>query len=137
MGDIRKFKAKKIWQGKASGPALVTRERFSFSGFIDPKRGIFSSPMTELKGSSFIGAVLIFTSGDGSSTGPSALDLACRYGNCPAAIVNLEIDPYIVQGCVFQNIPMVQVEDPSIFDQVKNGDTVTVDADRGEVIASI
>jgi len=136
MSDIKEFKAKKIWQGKVSGLALVTRERFSFGGFVDPKRGIFSSPMTELKGSSFVGAVLIFTSGDGSSSGPSALDLACRYGNCPAAIVNLEVDPFIVQGCVFQNIPMVQVEDPIIFDQVKSGDMVTVDADKGEIIVS-
>jgi len=136
MGDIKEFKAKKIWQGKASGSALVTRERFSFGGFVDPKRGVFNSPMTDLKGSSFVGAVLIFTSGDGTSSGPSALDLACRYGNCPAAIVNLEIDPFIVQGCVFQNIPMVQVEDPSIFDQVKSGDMVMVDADKGEIIVS-
>lgn len=28
------------------------------------------------------------------------------------------------------------VEDPRIFDQVKKGDTVTVDADRGEVSIS-
>jgi predicted aconitase with swiveling domain len=136
MGDVKEFKAKKIWQGKASGPALVTKERFSFGGFVDPKRGVFNSPMTDLKGSSFVGAVLIFTSGDGSSSGPSAFDLACRYGNWPAAIVNLEVDPFIVQGCVFQNIPMVQVEDPSIFEQVKSGDMVTVDADKGEIIVS-
>jgi len=30
----------------------------------------------------------------------------------------------------------VQVEDSSIFDQVKNGDMVTVDADKGEVTVS-
>lgn len=130
------FRAKKIVPGKVSGPALVTRGCLSFQGFIDPKRGVFSAPVTELQGASFVGAVLIFPSGKGPSVGPSVLDLACRFGNAPAAIINLEIDPMMVAGCVLQNIPLVQVEDPGIFDQVKNGDAVTVDADRGEVTIS-
>ncbi len=133
MGELKKFKAKIIVPGRASGPALVTRERLSFHGFTDPKKGIFSSPSTELNGLSFVGRVLIFTSGKGASAGPRVLDAACRLGNTPAAIVNLELEPFIVQGCVFQNIPLVQVEDPTIFDKIKNGDMVTVDADNGEV----
>jgi len=51
-------------------------------------------------------------------------------------MVNLEIDPFTVQGCVMQKIPLVQIEDACIFYQAKNGDTVTVDADKGEVIVS-
>ncbi len=134
MADIKKFKAKKVIPGKATGPALITRERIMFLGFIDPKKGIFHAPQTELYGKSFRGAVLIYTSGKASSGGARGLDLAVRAGNAPAAIVNLEIDPITVAGCAFDDIPMVQVEDPSIFDQVKEGDMVTVDADKGEVI---
>ena len=130
MGDIKTFKARTIVPGKASGPALITRERLSFHGFIDPEKGIFSSPTTELKGSSFVGRVLIFSYGKGASSGPRVLDTACRLGNIPAAIVNLEVEPIMVQGCVFQGIPFVQVADSSIFDEIKNGDMVTVDADN-------
>jgi len=133
MGNVRTFKAKTLVPGKATGPALITRERLSFQGFTDPNRGIFIAPQTELQGKSFKGAVLIFTSGKGSSAGASTLDLACRLGNSPAAIINLQIDSFIAAGCVLEDIPLVQVEDPSIFDQVKNGDIIMVDADKGEI----
>lgn len=133
MDNVKTFKVKEIVSGKASGPALVTRERLSFHGFIDPQQGIFSSPSTELKGASFAGRVLIFTSGKGAAAGPRVLDAACRSGHAPAAIINLELEAFIVQGCVMQNIPMVRVEDPGIFDQVKNGDEVIVDSKKGEV----
>ena len=133
MDPVTRFKARKIVPGRASGPALVTRERLSFHGFIDPERGIFSSPVTELKGASFAGRVLIFTSGKGASAGPRVLDAACRFGHKPPAIVNLAPEAFIVQGCVMQDIPLVCVEDATIFDAVKNGDEVTVDANKGEV----
>jgi len=129
----KKFKAKKLVPGKAVGPALVTRERVMFLGFTDPKQGIFHAPQTELQGKSFKGAVLIYTSGKASSGGARAIDLAVRAGNAPAAIVNLEVDPITVAGCALDDIPMVQVEESSIFDEVKNGDIVEVDADKGQV----
>lgn len=133
MEPVKRFKAREIVPGRASGPALVTRERVSFHGFIDPERGIFSSPATELRGESFAGRVMVFTSGKGAAAGPRVLDAACRFGYTPAAIVNLELEPFIVQGCVMQNIPLLQVEDASIFDHVKNGDIVMVDSGKGEV----
>jgi len=60
--------------------------------------------------------------------------IAVRAGNAPAAIINLEIDPITVAGCAFDDISLVQVSDPIIFDKVKKGDIVTVDAEKGEVI---
>ena len=53
-------------------------------------------------------------------------------GSLPS--INIEIEPFIVQGCVFQGIPLVQVDDPTIFDHIKNGDMVTVDSGKGEVM---
>jgi predicted aconitase with swiveling domain len=134
MSSVKVFKAERIVQGKASGPALVTRERVSFKGFIDPEKGIFKGRTTELLGASFAGKVLIFTSAKGSTMWSVMLDLSCRFGHRPAAMVVLEKHPFVVLGCVLQDIPLVQVYDSSIFDQVKSGDTVTVDADKGEVI---
>lgn len=134
MANVKKFKARKFVPGKASGPALVTRERLMFFGFTDPKKGIFSAPQSELYGKSFKGAVVIYWAGRAGSGAPRGLDYCVRAGNSPAAIINIEIDPIAVYACALEDIPMVQVEDPSIFDQVKNGDTVTVDADKGEVV---
>ena len=133
MDAVRSFKVKEIVPGRATGPALVTRERVSFHGFIDPARGIFTSPATELRGSSFAGRVMVFTSGKGAAAGPRVLDAACRNGHAPAGIVNLELEAFIVQACVMQDIPLVQVEDPAIFEAIRTGDMVTVDSARGEV----
>lgn len=84
--------------------------------------------------SSYWISALIFPSSKESTLWSITLDLNCRLGNAPAAIINSKLDPFVALGCVLQDIPLAQVEDSSIFDQVKNGDTVTVDADRGEVI---
>lgn len=135
MANIKKFKAKTFVPGKATGPALVTKERLIF-GVGGGDNGIFDAPTTppELKGVSFDKKVVIHRSGKCGSGVPRALDKCVRAGVAPVAVVNLEIEPLAVVGCALQDIPLVQVEDSSIFDQVKNGDTVTVDADKGEVV---
>ena len=142
MSDTKIFTAKGISPGKASGPALVSKERLSLRGyFINLEQGIlaegrYTGAMGGLDGASIAGAVLIFPSSKGSTLWSMTLDATCRFGNAPAAIINSKIDSFVVLGCVLQDIPLVEVQDVSIFDQVKNGDTVTVDADRGEVIIS-
>jgi len=138
MANTARFKARKIVPGKATGPALVARRRFTFSAGADPKRGVWYTPTShpELRGASFAGKVVIYISGNGGSGAARGLDKCVRAGKGPAAVVNLELDTLTVIGCASQDIPMVQVEDPSIFDQVKNGDVVVVDADKGEVVVS-
>lgn len=133
MSNPITFKAKTYVKGQAKGPALITRERMMFLGFTDPDKGIFHAPNTELYGASFKDKVLIYTSGKASSGGARAIDLAVRAGNAPAAIINVEIDPITVAGCAFDDIPLVQV-DAAIFDQVNNGDIITVDTEKGEVV---
>ena len=132
MSSVKVFKAKKISAGMASGPALVIKERLALRGFVNLEQGTFT--VGELEGASIAGAVLIFSSSKGSTLWSMTLDATCRFGNAPAAIINSKIDPFVVLGCVLQDIPLVQVDDLSIFDNVKNGETVTVDADSGEVV---
>ena len=127
------FKGKGYVKGIAKAPALITKERLAFSGFINAKKGIFDSEKTELFGESFKGKILIFSSGKAASSGARAIDLAVRAGNAPEAMVNCEIDPITVAGCAINDIPLLKVDDTSIFGKVKNGDIVTVDTNRGEV----
>jgi predicted aconitase with swiveling domain len=132
MTGAKVFKSRKITAGKATGPALVAKECVALRGFINFEKGTFN--IGELEGASIAGTVLIFPSSKGSTLWSMTLDSTCRYGNAPAAIINSKVDPFVVLGCVLQDIPLVQVDDLSIFDQVKNGETVTVDADSGEVV---
>jgi hypothetical protein len=133
MSTVKVFKGKKILPGKASGSALVSRKRIGLRGFVNLENGTFTGGMRDLEGVSFAGTVLIFPSSKGSTLWPIELDHTCRFGNSPAAMIISNMDPFVVLGCVLQDIPLVQVEDLSIFEEIKNGDAVTVDADRGEV----
>ena len=131
MGNLREYKAKKVSPGSASGPAIVLRERLGILDSVEPERGVFIKRGTELEGVSIAGKVLLFISGKGSSSWSAYFRIACRHGRAPAALVNLEIDPFVVLGCVLNDIPLVQIDNPEILDEVKNGDIVMVDADKG------
>jgi predicted aconitase with swiveling domain len=127
------FKGRPLCQGKASGPALVTRERLGFRGYANLEQGTFSGGMGNLEGAAFAGAVLIFPSSRGSTLWSITLDQACRFGNAPAAMVIAKRDPFVALGCALQEIPLVLVENGRIFDEIKSGDMVSVDANSGEV----
>jgi predicted aconitase with swiveling domain len=134
VSSIKRFKVKVLCPGKFSAPALITRERVSLLGNADPKTGVFCDPKSELNGSSFAGKTLIFTSGKGSTLWTFLLSATRRLGTAPAAIINTELDTLVVWGCVVNDIPLVQVKDQSIFDEVKKGDLVTFDPAREEIV---
>ena len=122
-----------VKKGIIEAPVLITRERLGFLGFTNAKEGIFSSHMTELYGQSFKGKILIYTSGKAATGGARAIGLTARAGNAPAAIVNLEIDPITVAGCSINDIPFVKVDDPEIFNELKNGDIVVLNTISGSL----
>jgi uncharacterized protein len=137
MSNIKKrFKVKVLCPGNFSAPALVTRERLSLLGNADPQSGKFIDPKSELNGSTFTGKTLIFTSGKGSTLWTYLLGAARRAGTAPAAIVNTEVDSLVVWGCVVNDIPLVQVKDNNIFDEVKKDDVVTFDPSNEEIVIS-
>ena len=135
MDRIRTYKVRVVSPGIATGPAVVMKDRLSLKGSVDPVRGVFTMPETPLDGLPLTGKVLIFISGKGSSSWSGYFKLACRHNSTPAAIVNLEIDPLVAAACVFNDVPLVQLEDTGIFDEVQTGDPVTVDTTRGIVVA--
>lgn len=136
MEPTKEYKVRVVSSGNASGPAVVINDRLSLKGSVDPVRGVFTVPGDELDGLSLKGKVLVFISGKGSSSWSGYFKLACRHNSTPAAIVNLEIDPLVAAACVFNDVPLVQLEDPVIFKEVQTGDPVTVDSDKGIVIAN-
>ena len=58
---------RKVVGGIAEGEALVTRERISGWGGIDPRTGTIIETRHELRGQSFAGKVLVFPGAKGSS----------------------------------------------------------------------
>lgn len=134
MSEKSTFKIKLICPGAFSAPSLITRERISLLGGVDAEAGTFCDPRSELKGLPFRRKVLIFTSGKGSSLWSSIFANTRRSGTAPAAIINLELDTFVVFACVVNDIPMLQLLEPDAFDHIKNGDLITYDGASDEII---
>lgn len=125
-----RFQGRKIYQGTATGEALVTSMGISFFGGVDPDTGIIVEKGHELEGQSISGKVLVFPSGKGSTVGSYTLYRLKLNGVAPAAIVNAECETITAVGCIIAEIPCV---DRVPLDRVVNGAQVVVDGERGQI----
>lgn len=125
-----RLQGRKIYQGTATGEALVTSMGISFFGGVDPDTGIVVEKGHELEGQSISGKVLVFPSGKGSTVGSYTLYRLKLNGVAPAAIVNAECETITAVGCIIAEIPCV---DRVPLDRVVNGAQVVVDGERGQI----
>ena len=124
---------RKVVGGVAEGEALVTRERISGWGGIDPKTGTVIETRHELRGVSFAGKVLVFPGAKGSSGWSSQFHIARLAGMAPAAMLFNEMTTKIALGAVVTHAPAMTGFDRVPLDVIANGDWVRVDADAGIV----
>jgi uncharacterized protein len=130
MGCRMKLQGRKIYQGAASGEALVTSMGISFFGGVDPDTGVVVEKGHELEGQSISHKILVFPSGKGSTVGSYTLYRLKMNGVAPAAIVNAECETITAVGCIIAEIPCV---DHIPIDQFKTGVSLVVDGARGTV----
>lgn len=129
------IKCHKVASGRASGPALVTKEPLSFLGNVNPETGVVVDPGHELFGQCVAGKVLIFPGGKGSTVGSYVIYQLKKRGMAPAAMINLRSEPIVAVGAIISGIPLVD-RVPEDMLCLKEGVFVTVDADRGIVIVA-
>jgi len=127
------IKCHRVSGGCAEGPALVTRERISFLGNVNPETGVVVDPSHELCGRSIAGAVLIFPGGKGSTVGSYVIYQLRKRGLAPAAMINLRSEPIVAVGAIISDIPLVDRVPEWILD-VKDGTWIVVDAGREVVV---
>ncbi len=119
-----------IVEGYCKAEALVSTKPISFLGDVDPENGKIVEKRHDLYGESVKDKALCFPHGHGSTVGSYILYSLARKGLAPKAIINHKADPVIVVGAVMANIPMV---DKIEIGQIKNGDLVEVNANKGTV----
>ena len=119
--------------GVAEGEALVTRDRISGWGGIDPRTGTVIETRHELRGQSFKDKVLVFPGAKGSSGWSSQFHIARLAGAAPAAMVFNEMTTKIALGAVVTHAPAVTDLDQDPLQVIATGDWVKVDGDRGIV----
>lgn len=127
------LRGRKVVGGVAEGEALVTRERISGWGGIDPRTGTVIETRHELKGMSFSGKVLVFPGAKGSSGWSSQFHVARLAGTAPRAMVFNEMTTKVALGAVVTHAPSVTDLDQDPLEVIATGDWVKVDGDRGVV----
>ena len=127
------LRGRKVVGGCAEGEALVTRDRISGWGGIDPRTGTVIETRHELKGVSFAGKVLVFPGAKGSSGFSSQFHVARLAGKAPIALVFNEMTTKIALGAVVAHAPSVTDFDRDPLQVIETGDWVKVDGDNGIV----
>ena len=132
------LKGRCIIPGIATGEVLRTSQAISFWGGVDPETGCISDPKHELCGRSVAGKVMVFPVGKGSSSAGLVLLELVRIGRAPAALINLRTEPILATGPIIsrhfynQDLPVMTLAE-AVFDKLKTGQQVVVDATRAEV----
>ena len=127
------LRGRKVVGGRAEGEALVTRDRISGWGGIDPQTGTIIETRHELRGQSFKGKVLVFPGAKGSSGWSAQFHNARLAGTAPAAMLLNEMTTKIALGAVVTHAPAVTDFDQDPLQVIETGDWVRVDADAGVV----
>ncbi len=128
-----RLKGRTVSKGKASGPALVSKDAISFLGGVDPKTGDVIEKGHALYGRNVKGTVLVFPSGKGSTVGSYVLYQLKKNGVAPAAIVNVRSEPIVAVGAIISDIPMVDSLERNPVETIEDGAIVTVDGGAGTV----
>lgn len=127
------IRGRKVVGGVAEGEALVTRDRVSGWGGIDPRTGTIIETRHELKGVSFAGKVLVFPGAKGSSGWSNQFHLTRLMGVAPAAMLFNEMTTKIALGAVVTHAPSMTGFERDPLEVIQTGDWVRVDADAGVV----
>jgi len=127
------LRGRKVVGGCCEGEALVTKDRVSGWGGIDPRTGTIIETRHELRGQSFKGKVLVFPGAKGSSGWSNQFHIARLAGAAPLAMLFNEMTTKIALGAVVTHAPAMTAFDRDPIEVIQTGDWVKVDADRGIV----
>ena len=127
------LRGRTVVPGVAQAQALVTRERISGWGGVDPRTGTVVETRHALRGQSFAGRVLVFPGAKGSSGWSAQFHVARLMGTAPAAWLFNEMTTKIALGAVVSHAPAMTDFDRDPLELIRTGDWVRVDADAGLV----
>lgn len=130
------LKGRTVSRGRATGPALVSKDPISFLGGVDPKTGTVIEKGHALYGKNVKGTVLVFPSGKGSTVGSYVIYQLKKNGVGPVAIITTRSEPIVAVGAIISDIPMVDNLEKNPVETIKDGEPVTVDGDSGTIEVS-
>lgn len=127
------IRGRKVVGGVAEAEALVTHDRISGWGGVDPRTGTVIETRHPLRGQSFAGKVLVFPGAKGSSGWSAQFHVARAMGTAPAAWLFNRMCTKVALGTVVSHAPAMTDFDRDPLEVIQTGDWVRVDADAGLV----
>ena len=130
-----KIKGRSISKGAASGKALISKQRISFLGAVDPTTGIIVDKSLDVYGEEITNRVLIFPGGKGSTVGSYVIYQLKKHGKSPCAMINRRADTIVAVGAIIAEIPVVDsLEIDTIEDElIRDGEEVLVNGTEGYI----
>lgn len=126
------YKGRKIVRGRVKGQAIVCPNSFSFLGDVDLATGEIITPTNPNKGQRLKGKILVFKESKGSSGGCVVLKTLAQKNVAPAALVTVKAPDYnLTEGSILLKIPFVADFHPKILKELKTGQNLLVNADKG------
>ena len=126
MGD-QIFYAGRAMGRRLQAQALVAKDGFSARYDLDRIKGVFSRPEHKLAGESYVGKILILDVAKGGvATAWMLYEMAGR-NMIPAALVLNGMNPIMVQGAAFANLPLMSDFGIDITSAIPNGAMVEMD----------
>ena len=113
-----------------TGQALVARDGFSARYDLDRMRGLFSRPAHKLAGESYVGKILVLDTAKGGVASAWMLHEMASRGAAPLALVFNSVNPILVQGAAFGDIPMLAGFDGDITSLVPSGALLKIEPQR-------
>ncbi len=124
------YRCHKICSGRAEGKTLISEDDICFY-LADPRSGTIIEKHHALRGKSVAGKILVFPSGKGSSVVQGdGLYMLKKYGTAPSAMIIQHPDTVLVTGAIIMKIPLVDRVEKAFYEEVRDGDSVSVDADE-------
>lgn len=131
--EMKVYKCRGIVKGGGSGEAIVSADAMCFY-LTDPQTGTVIERGHAIQGRSIANKILVLKSGKGSSV----VQVDGFYqlwvkNNLPKAIILRDTEPVIVSSAVMVGCPMVDRMEGDPYEEIKDGDYVEVNADKGEI----
>lgn len=130
-----KIKGRSISKGVVSGEALISKQRISFLGAVDPTTGIIVDKSLDIYGKEIANRILIFPGGKGSTVGSYVIYQLKKQGKSPCAMINRRADTIVAVGAIIADIPVIDsLEiDPIEGELIRDGEEVLVNATEGHI----
>ena len=130
-----KIQGRSISKGTATGKALISKQKISFLGALDPITGIIVDKSLDVYGECIANRVLIFPGGKGSTVGSYVLYQLKKHGKSPNAMINRRSGTIVAAGAIIAEIPVVDSleTDPIEGELIKDGDEVRVNGTEGYI----